>query len=67
MAEHWSTGDEIRFLRTTVPPFGLTRHEFLSNYKEAIKFRENWDVINKDEIEAFLTKEIEKEIQNGGN
>jgi hypothetical protein len=67
MAEYWRTSDEIRFLRTTVPPFGLTRYEFLSNYKEAIKFRENWDVLNKEEIEAFLTKEIEKEIQNGGN
>lgn len=67
MTEHWSTANEIRFLRMAVPPFGLTRLEFLQNYKDAMALRENWDTMDKEEIEEKLNKEIEKEMENGRN
>ena len=66
--EYWSTHDEIKFIKRTTPPLGLTRLKFLQNYKEGIQKRVDWDILNKEEIEVVLNQEIEKELENyGGN
>ena len=54
----WTTADEIRFFKQTRPT-GVTRIEFLKNYKEALCNRTIWDKIDKNKV----IKELNKEIQ----
>lgn len=53
----WSTSDEIRFLLSSEPK-GISKKQFLLNYKEGMKYRSNWENINKEEVYKALEQEI---------
>ena len=56
----WATNDEIRFFqRTTVK--GMSKLEFLQNYKEGLCKRQNWQGFDKKRLFTELEKEITKE------
>jgi len=56
----WSTGDEISFIRD-MQPKGISKLEFLQNYKEGLCTRVNWDTISKVKVMKFIETEINKE------
>jgi len=58
----WTTGDEIKFIKETVPK-EVSRLEFLNNYKEALCSREKWDAISKTKVIKCIESEINKEIK----
>ena len=53
----WSTADEIRFFKST-SPMGITKLQFLINYKEAISHRNRWGTLDKKKIMTELNKEV---------
>lgn len=53
----WGTSDEIRFLISTELK-GISKKQFLLNYKEGIRYRSNWENINKEEVYKALEQEI---------
>ena len=56
----WATADEIRFFQRSQIK-GLSKLEFLQNYKEGIRHRKIWGSINKNKLMQALNKEITKE------
>jgi len=55
--EYWETGDEIKFLKTTIP-VSMSKLQFLRNYKEASQYRHNWGSIKKKDVFKAIDKEI---------
>ena len=58
----WETGDEIRFLKQATPS-GMTKLEFLQNYKEGLCERNNWGLIDKKKLFRELNKQIQQETK----
>ena len=58
----WTTEDEIRFITTTHPK-GMTKLQFLLNYKEASTHRTNWDKIKTKKLFKALEVLIKNETK----
>ena len=56
----WGTTDEIRFIKTTNPK-GISRLQFLLNYKEALQCRTNLGDMKKGSVIKALNAEINHE------
>lgn len=59
----YTTEDEIVFLKSLFsnPKSGVIRQEKLRRYREAMKLRSQWGLIDPDVVRTYLTMEIGKE------